>query len=56
VDGFIIGAKTTIRTNGFFVRAGFSCAAAGQPRFDTDKQHPYQNAVSEKAQSVYFLS
>jgi hypothetical protein len=39
---FIIRSKTTIRTNGFFVRAGFGSAAAGEPRFYT-----YKNAVSE---------
>ena len=29
-DGFIIRAKATNRTNGFFVRAGFGSAAAGR--------------------------
>ena len=46
-DGFIIRAKTTIRTNGFFVRAGFGSAAAGEPRFHVDKNHPHENAVFE---------
>jgi hypothetical protein len=39
--------EKTIRTNGFFVRAGFGRAAAGEPRFYADKHHPYKNAVSE---------
>jgi hypothetical protein len=48
-DGFIIRAQATIRTDGFFVRAGFAkaCALRAQPRpICTDTQHPYKlNAV-----------
>jgi hypothetical protein len=40
-------SDATIRTNGFFIGADIGSAAAGQPRFETDKHHSSQNAVSE---------
>jgi hypothetical protein len=33
--------------SGFFVRAGFGRAAAGEARFYTDEHHPNKNVVSE---------
>jgi hypothetical protein len=50
-DGFIIHAQATIRTDGFFVRAGFCKklrAARANPVFCMDTNHPYKRRGSSK--------